>query len=299
MSIGLAINTPYGNSLSWGDNWQGRFLIQNLSFQAITVQPTISYKFNKIIGLGFGLVWSYGNVTMNKALPIDYSGGEGQLNIKGSAIGFGFNAGVMIHPITGLSIGINYRSKINMDVRSANATFTVPAALRSQFPDGKVEVSLPLPANLDFGISYEINKKFMIGINLCYVFWKQYDSLVFNFKTKTPSLNRTAQPALYQNKLIPRIGLQYKVNSVVTVRVGGYYDPSPVPSDYLNPQTPSTDEIGLTAGLSVFPFKGFSIDAAFLYLMGTKRDGTYSPENFAGTYYTAFYIPAIGLTYSF
>ena len=151
----------------------------------------------------------------------------------------------------------------------------------------------------DDGISYEINKKFMIGINLCYVFWKQYDSLVFNFKTKTPSLNRTAQPALYQNKLIPRIGLQYKVNSVVTVRVGGYYDPSPVPSDYLNPQTPSTDEIGLTAGLSVFPFKGFSIDAAFLYLMGTKRDGTYSPENFAGTYYTAFYIPAIGLTYSF
>ena len=299
LSIGLAVNTPYGNSLSWGDNWQGRFLIQNLSFQAITVQPTISYKFNKIIGLGFGLVWSYGNVTMNKALPIDYSGGEGQLNIKGSAIGFGFNAGVMIHPITGLSIGINYRSKINMDVRSANATFTVPAALRSQFPDGKVEVSLPLPANLDFGISYEINKKFMIGINLCYVFWKQYDSLVFNFKTKTPSLNRTAQPALYQNKLIPRIGLQYKVNSVVTVRVGGYYDPSPVPSDYLNPQTPSTDEIGLTAGLSVFPFKGFSIDAAFLYLMGTKRDGTYNPENFAGTYYTAFYIPAIGLTYSF
>ena len=39
--------------------------------------------------------------------------------------------------------------------------------------------------------------------------------------------------------------------------------------------------------------------AAFLYLMGSKRDGTYSPENFAGTYYSAFYIPAIGLTYSF
>jgi long-chain fatty acid transport protein len=299
LSIGLAVNTPYGNSLSWGDTWQGRFLIQNLSFQAITVQPTISYKFKNIIGIGFGLVWSYGNVTLNKALPIDYTGGEGQLNIKGSTIGFGCNAGLMIHPIKGLNIGIDYRSKINMDVQNANATFTVPAALRSQFPDGKVEVSLPLPANLDFGISYEIHQKFMIGINLCYVFWKQYDSLVFNFSTKTASLGRTAQPALYQNRLIPRIGFQYKVNSIVTVRVGGYYDPSPVPSDYLNPQTPSTDEIGLTAGLSVFPFKGFSIDAAFLYLMGTKRSGIYTPENFAGTYYTAFYVPAIGLTYSF
>jgi long-chain fatty acid transport protein len=123
--------------------------------------------------------------------------------------------------------------------------------------------------------------------------------LVFNFKTKTSSLGRTATPALYQNRLIPRIGFQYKVNQIVTVRVGGYYDPSPVPSDYLNPMTPSTNEVGLTAGLSVYPVKGFSIDAAFLYLMGSKRDGTYSPENFAGTYSSAFYIPAIGLTYSF
>jgi len=299
LSIGLAVNTPYGNSLSWGDNWQGRFLIQNLSFQAITVQPTISYKFKNIVGIGFGLVWAYGKVNLNKALPIDYTGGEGQLNIKGSTIGFGFNAGLLVHPVKGLNIGIDFRSKINMDVQAANATFTVPAALQPQFPNTQVSVSLPLPANLDFGVSYEINEKFMIGLNLCYVYWKQYDSLVFNFKTKTPSLNRTATPALYQNRLIPRLGLQYKVNPTVTVRLGGYYDPSPVQSDYLNPQTPSTNEIGLTAGLSVFPFKGFSIDAAFLYLMGMKRDGTYSPENFAGTYKSAFYIPAIGLSYSF
>ncbi|MEI6883065.1 MAG: outer membrane protein transport protein [Bacteroidota bacterium] len=299
LSIGLAVNTPYGNRLSWGDNWHGRYLIQNLSFNAITVQPTVSYKFKNIVGIGIGLVWAYGTVNLNKALPLDGPSGEGQLNIKGSTIGFGFNAGIQIHPVKGLNIGIDYRSKINMDVQNAKATFTVPASLKSQFPDGNVSVSLPLPANLDFGLSYEINEKFLIGLNLCYVFWSQYDSLVFNFKTKTPALNRTATAALYQNRLIPRLGLQYKINPTVTVRVGGYYDPSPVPSDYLNPQTPSTNEIGLTAGLSVFPFKGFSIDAAFLYLMGMKRDGNYSPENFGGTYSSVFYIPAIGLSYSF
>ncbi len=299
LSIGLAINTPYGNRLSWGDNWQGRFLIQNLNFKAITVQPSISYKFKDIIGIGVGLVWAYGSVDLNKALPIDYTAGESQLNIKGNTVGFGFNAGLMVHPVKGLSIGLDYRSKITMNVQNANATFTVPAALKGQFPNTQVAVALPLPANLDFGLSYEFNEKFLIGINLCYVFWKQYDSLVFDFKTKTPSLGRTATAALYQNRMIPRLGLQYKINPLVTVRVGGYYDPSPVQTDYLNPQTPSTNEIGLTAGLSVFPFKGFSIDAAFLYLIGMQRTGTYSPENFEGTYSSVFYIPAIGLTYSF
>ena len=101
------------------------------------------------------------------------------------------------------------------------------------------------------------------------------------------------------DQLIVRIGSQYKINKMITARVGGYYDPSPVQGDYLNPQTPSLTEIGLTCGLSVYPFKGFSIDAAFLYLMGTKKDGTYSPDNFAGTYRTGFSIPAIGLSYSF
>lgn len=299
LSLGLAVNTPYGNGLAWEDNWQGRYLIQNLKFQAITVQPTISYKFKDIIGIGVGLVWAYGSVNLNKALPIDYTAGEAALNIEGSTIGFGFNAGLMIHPVKGLNIGIDYRSKITMDVSNATATFTVPAALKSNFPDGKVSTSLPLPANIDFGISYNITEKFMLGINLCYVYWKQYDSLIFDFQTKTPSLNRTATPALYQNRLIPRIGAQYVVNPTITVRLGGYYDPSPVQSDYLNPQTPSMNQIGITAGLSVYPFKGFSIDAAFLYLMGAKRDGTYSPENFAGTYAGTFYIPAIGLSYSF
>jgi len=162
-----------------------------------------------------------------------------------------------------------------------------------------VDASLPLPANLDFGISYEIKEKFLIGLNLCYVFWEAYDSLIFTFETKTATLDRTASPTLYENRLIARLGAQYRINDIVTVRLGGYYDPSPAKDDYLNPQTPSSNQIGLTAGLSVFPFKGFSIDAAFLYVMGFEREGTYSPDNFAGTYKTAVYIPGIGLTYNF
>jgi len=305
LSVGLAVNTPYGNSLGWEDNWKGRFLIQNLSFKAFTFQPTVSYKlFHDVLGIGVGLVYSTGSVDLNKAIPVNgNSVTEGTVNIKGSTSSFGFNAGIMVHPIKGLSLGIDYRSKIEMKVKGGNATFSVPATLGSSFPNTKVDVTLPLPANLDFGASYEFGKKnqFMIGINLCYVFWSQYDTLVFSFAQASPTqaITRSVNPALYENKLIPRIGFQYKVNSLLTVRVGGYYDPSPVKSDYLNPQTPSTNQIGMTCGVSVFPFKGFSIDAAFLYIMGSERTGSYSPANFSGTYSNAVYCPGIGLSYSF
>jgi long-chain fatty acid transport protein len=139
----------------------------------------------------------------------------------------------------------------------------------------------------------------MIGLNLCYVFWSQYDSLKFTFANKTAAVNVSSSPALYENKLIARLGAEYKINKIITARLGGYYDPSPVPDGYLNPQTPSADQIGLTVGLSVYPIKGLSVDAAFLYVMGMEREGTYSPENFSGTYKTSVYIPGIGLTYNF
>ncbi len=301
LSVGLAVNTPYGNGLSWGDNWQGRYLIQNLKFSAFTFQPTVSYKFKDIIGIGVGLVYAYGSVNLNKAIPLQGSTGDGAMSIEGSTGNWGFNAGIMVHPFEGFSIGVDYRSKIEMKLKGATATFSVPTSLKSQFPDNKVDVMLPLPANLDFGASYEFgkDKQWMVGINLCYVFWNTYDSLIFDFETKTPAVNRTATPTLYESKLIPRIGVQYKMSELLTLRLGGYYDPSPVKDDYLNPQTPSSNQIGMTCGLSLYPVKGLSIDAAFLYIMGSERTGTYSPDNFAGTYNNAVYSPGIGLTYNF
>jgi long-chain fatty acid transport protein len=299
LSLGIAVNTPFGLSMEWPSDWKGRFLIQNVAFQAITFQPTVSYKIKDIVGIGAGLVIAYGNVDLNKAIPLQNAGGEGQTNIKGNTTKLGFNAGVLVHPIKGLNIGIDYRSKIDMSVKGANATFMVPASVSANFPANKVDVTLPLPANLDFGASYEINDKIMIGFSLNYVFWNVYDSLIFNFQTVTPAIGRTSQPKLFQDRLISRLGVQWKINNLIVIRAGGYFDPSPVKSQYLDPMLPSSDEIGLTCGLSVYPLKGFSIDAAFEYLMSTKRSGSYSPENFAGTYSSAFYIPGIGLTYNF
>jgi long-chain fatty acid transport protein len=299
LSIGLAVNTPYGLSMAWPDDWKGRFLIQNAAFKAITIQPTLSWKYKNIIGFGAGFVIATGDVDLNKAIPLQDAGGEGQMNIKGSTTEYAFNAGILVHPIKGLNIGLDYRSKIDMSVEKGDATFDVPASVAANFPTNTVDVTLPLPANLDFGASYEINDKFMIGMSLNYVFWSAYDSLIFNFKTVTPAIGRTAQPKLYIDRLISRIGVQWKVSKLLVVRAGGYFDPSPVKSDYLDPMLPSSDEIGLTCGISIFPVKGLSIDAAFEYLYSIERTGSYIPEGFSGTYSSVFYIPGIGLTYNF
>ncbi|KAF0198763.1 MAG: long-chain fatty acid transport protein [Bacteroidetes bacterium] len=299
-SAGIAVNTPYGNSLSWGKDWDGRYLIQDLSLRAIFFQPTLSFKVNDWLGIGVGFVFATGKFDLTKALPVTGANGDGSVNLNGSTTAMGYNVGVMIQPTEKLSIGIDYRSEISMEVSGADAKFTVPASLAGNFPaDNKFSTTLPLPANLDFGLSYNVSEKLMIGMSLNYVFWSVYDSLIFDFETNTPALPDSKNPRLYEDKLIVRLGGEYTINDKFAIRAGGYYDPSPVNEIYFSPETPSLNNLGLTAGLSYKPVENLSIDLSFLYIMGAEADKQYTPDNFGGTFKSRVYIPGFGLTYNF
>ncbi len=296
LGIGIAVNTPYGNSLSWGKDWIGRYLIQDLSLKAIFYQPTIAYKICDQVSLGAGLVYATGDFELNKGIPVFDSEGEGSVMLEGSTSSFGFNAGILVKPVDGLNVGVNYRSAIDMEIDDATATFNVPVSLQSNFPNTTVATTLPLPANLDLGVSYQFNDNFVFAVSLNYVFWGRYDSLIFDFKDNTSSLADSRNPRLYSDRLIVRAGGEYKISNVLQVRAGGYYDPSPVNTEYFSPETPSLNSIGLTAGLSLNATEKLSIDLSFLYIIGMEGEREYLPDNFSGTFKTRTYIPGIGFT---
>jgi long-chain fatty acid transport protein len=267
--------------------------------RAIFYQPTLSYQLNEKLGIGLGFVFATGKFEMNKALPVYGLDGEGSVNLEGSTSSLGFNAGFLFKPIKRLNIGVDYRSSVNMEIDDATATFNVPISLQSNFPNTIVSTKLPLPANLDLGVSYDLNKEWLVAFNLNYVFWSSYDSLIFDFAENTPALADSRNPREYSDKMIIRLGAQYTANEKYQFRFGGYFDPSPVNSNYFSPETPSLNSIGLTAGLTYCPIKNLALDLSFLFISGQKGERSYLPDNFSGTYKTYSYIPGIGLTFNF
>lgn len=298
LAAGVAVNTPYGNSLSWEEGWAGRFLIQDISLRAITIQPTLSYRISDMLSVGAGFIYTLGSVGMTQALPVTGPDGEGRVNIEGSTFNYGFNAGIQFSHPGGLKAGLSYRSQIDMELENADALFSVPSSLTGNFPaENSVAVTLPLPANLDFGLSYQFTRDFMAGISLNYVFWDAYKELYFDFETNTPALDDSRNPRNYSNTLIARIGGEYRVNQDLFLRAGAYFDPSPVHEDYFSPETPSLDNLAFSGGLTYMPTSNLSIDASLLFVMGLEKEATYSPENFGGTYSTRVLIPGIGISY--
>jgi long-chain fatty acid transport protein len=298
-SVGLGVYTPYGSSAKWGDNWAGKNLIQDISMKVFFIQPTLSYKFCDRLSIGAGFVVATGTVELNKAVSYNSATIEGQAHLKGSTTNYGFNAGILVTPNEKWSIGLDYRSEVTMALSEGDATFTLPTSIETVIPkNNKFDADLPLPANLDLGASYKFSDKFLLSAEINYVFWDTYDSLKFTFKEK-PELLNSNNPRLYENKMIYRIGGEYVVNDMFTLRAGFYYDPTPTNKDYFNPETPSLNTYGMSCGLTIRPTEKFAIDLSYLHLETQKDTRSYSPEYFTGTYKTRTMIPGIGLSYNF
>lgn len=296
LTIGLGFYTPFGSTTTWDENWIGKNLIQEISLQAFFIQPTLSYKITDKISIGAGLVLVQGNVELQKALP--YSS-DSYVKMRGSDFNVGLNIGAFYQATKKLSIGIDYRSKINMQVNGGSAIFYIPESLESIVsPVNKFNADLPLPANLDFGLTYQFTDKFQAALEINYVFWNVYKELSFTFDENSDLLDNT-NPRNYSNTLIPRIGMEYKLNHMFTLRTGGYYDPTPTNEKFFTPETVSLDTWAYTFGISIQAGENLGIDLSYLGTHGKESLKTYEPAGFEGRYKTAASIFGFGINYNF
>jgi len=296
--FGFGIYTPFGSTVQWEDNWIGRFAITRLKLQAIYIQPTISYRLSKKIGIGGGFIYSKGSVNLQKDIPVqDSLGNYSHVELNGKAAGFGFNLGVNFQINDKISLGLSYRSKIKMNVKQGEADFSVPSSLASNFPDGYFSGTLPLPDVATIGFAYKTSPKCTFVLDINHVGWKSYDTLAFDYEENTTSLLDTKSPRNYKNIVAFRTGAEYTVSEVLSLRCGGGFGFTPVQDGYQTPETPDANRIYGTLGVSCQFNKRFSMDAS-LYYTHIKRAGRNIETNLNGTFTTKALAPGFSLIYN-
>ncbi|WP_347157510.1 OmpP1/FadL family transporter [Pontibacter chitinilyticus] len=303
LTIGLGVYTPYGSTVNWGDEWNGRFGLNQLELQAIYIQPTVSYKLSDKLGIGLGFIYAVGGVNLQRSIPVqNQTGAYGKAELDGSASGMGINVGVFYKPTDKLSLGLDYRSKVDMEVKGGDVSFTnIPGTLSTRFPAGtEFDARLPLPSTLSLGIGYTPTEALTLAVDISRVGWGAYKSLRFDYTKNVNGSGLSENARNYEDAYIYRIGAEYKVGEALALRAGAYYDQTPVQEGYLTPETPDADSRGLSAGIGYKVSDNFSIDASFLYVNKKQRtDAANLSGGIAGTYKSVAYIPGIGLNFSF
>ena len=329
LAVGLAVYTPFGSSNIWGDNWDGKYLVQDISMKAVYIQPTVSYKVNDWMSIGAGLNIVYGEFELNKAFairnPADGSIlADGNANLSGNTIKYGYNIGIFLQPNDKLNIGISYRSQVDIELDNSEGEgeFTYPSSIAgipdamtqglvagykaAGATDGSFTATLPLPASLNVGFAYQIDEKWLVSADLNFVEWSVYKNL--EFVSEDAAALNSSNIRDWDNSMTYRIGAQYSANEKLDLRAGFYYDATPVQDNYYAPETPGSNKIGLTAGASYKLNDKFSLDAAILYGFGENTKGYdtndtsiayYGEEGFNGEYKNTAIFPTIGITYNF
>jgi long-chain fatty acid transport protein len=299
IGIGVGIYTPFGSTLKWGNEWTGRYVVENIALESIFIQPTVSYAITDQLSVGAGFVYGFGSVDIDKAIPVqDANGNDGQAKLKGNANGYGFNVGVQYKASDRVQLGLSYRSKVKMNVDNGDAKFTAPSSVVSNFPNTTFKSKLPLPEILTFGVGFKLSDKFTLQSDIVFAGWKTYDSLSFDF-AENKAVQDTHDPRSYKNTLAFRLGAHYEVTNEVAVMAGAAYDPTPTRDNLLSPDAVDADRYTLSCGATFKPIPKFTVMAVLNFTTTAKREVTYDPAAFKGAYQIKSLAPAIGISYTF
>lgn len=238
VKFGVSITAPYGGSLAYNDGWVGRYIVQNLEFYTIDLNPAISYQYNDWISLGLGGVVEYANLMETVALPLPAPTADGQANVKADNTNMGFNVGVLLTPTATTRLGLAYRSRITHNFRGRTTFLRISAS-------PSTSTKMVMPQNIIASVVKDFSSQFSLLGELGWSNWASMHNTVVNIASFT-----AVTPRHWIDTYRAGLAAQYRPNAAVVLQVGGSYDSSPTSSSYRLPDLPMDKQIRLGAGVT-------------------------------------------------
>ena len=330
--VGVSFYTPYGSGINWGDNWPGAVLNQRVALKAFTFQPTLAWRIIPGLSVGAGAMVTFGNVNLDKGLVSEtsmntvlgamgndyrFSDTPASINLQGkAAVTVGVNAGVMWDIDPRWTVGVSFRSKMNLKGKCGDASVRFANEMARQILESQLGIldkanfkaSMPAAAVLNAGVAYKPIDKLVLAFDAQWTGWSAYKSLDIEFLSETLTPYNQYIAKNYSNSWTFHLGAQYDLTNRFQLRAGMMVDTTPVSKTHYNPETPGMTKIEPSVGFSFSPVKYFSIDASLLYVAGLGVDGascTYSDlllkrdMTFTADYKVHAWNPSIGFRVSF
>lgn len=301
LSVGFSFSTPFGSTIEWPSDWEGKEMVQKLELKSYFFQPMVSVKLAPWASFGASYIYARGKVDWTKALT-QYNG---QLNLlDDQATGHGFGFGFYFQPDNQWDVSVAYRSPVDMKAKEGKATFTVPSALLSNFNGGSdnFKATLPLVDEITLGATYKITPKWLISADYNYHGWERYNKLTLDFENVAAG-NQPNDPTVlvtpknFKNTSSVRVGTQYIFNDMIAGRLGWYYDQTPYADKDFIPETPSFDNYVITGGIGL-KFNKLGVDISGAYAMPKSRTFNNAYYNFAGQAKANVFYFGLGLSYN-
>jgi long-chain fatty acid transport protein len=309
VTLGFGFFSPFGMGTVWPMTWAGRYLSTFSSMKTYCLNPVASFKIldNLSLAAGVDVMWS--KVILRRKTPVVFRGRQfpdGEVQLTGEGSGAGYNFGMLYEPLTGVKLGVAYRSQIKVNHDGAFTT-RLPPGLGAG-PGSPGEAAIVFPPSLTLGVAYNRLKPFTFEFDTTWTGWSSYDKLKVNLDQQVPikgvPTTTLTTPKNWHDTLAFRFGTSYEVNDWMKLRAGYIYDLTPVPDSSFEPQVPDSNRHVFTVGQDL-KIKGFILGFAYNFILAESRtkdnlivtNGIPAPLQANGRYQTN--IHSIGLSWSY
>jgi long-chain fatty acid transport protein len=310
-AVGVGIYAPFGLITDYEGGFQGRNFGDYSEVKVVTFQPTVSYRFNDQLSIGFGPTINRISGKLESAVgaPIPaFDPSESRVKVKGDDTALGFNAGVLYEFTPQTRAGLTYHSKVKYKLDGDTTISGNNLVLGSIGAYGKYDASLDLttPESVDFSVTHDIDNAWTIYAGSTWTRWSRLKDITVendgvsagasaNFSTITEEQN-------WHDTWGYALGTAYKLSQEWTLRAGVAVDQSPTNNTNRSPRIPTGDRTAVSFGVAWNPNADITVDLAYSYLWedDTKIDEASTSK---GTYSSTYENSAQGfgtqLTYRF
>lgn len=291
-ALGASFTVPYGSGIAWPEDWNRRFDLVSADFKVLRTSLFVGGRYG-IVSFAGGILLD--NAQLKFVRNIDFISDEGTVALDTAATAIGGHASVFIEPTEWLSMGISWKSSTHFDL-DGFASFQTPEEFQSRATNGAVNTSLTMPHLISFGMETRIGSRIAINADIDVTLWSSVDRLTIDFEDE--GTEDVLKDRLWETTVTPRLGFSYQPMDILTLRAGAFYDPSPVPSETVGPDSPDSSRLGLSLGLGLALPGGAGIDLAYqrLEFQGATSSATSDQE--AVTFGGGVHLAGIALTYS-
>jgi long-chain fatty acid transport protein len=262
--LGMAINSPFGLATKPENTaYPGNILGLTSKLTAIDANPTFAYRLapGVTIGAGVQIMWAQAKLQFNEV-----PGASAVARFGGTDWTAGGTAGIMLEPMRGTSIGLGYRSQMDLNL---DGSFAQPLAPGVHF-NGVGTVKLPDIVTLSARQEIAPNARLLGTVQ--WTNWSRFQSL--DLVTQGVPGGKASIPTDWSDGWYFSLGGEYDYSHALTLRGGVAYELSPEDSaEKRLTIVPDNNRVWLTAGASYKWSETVTLDVAYAHIF--VQDGAF------------------------
>jgi long-chain fatty acid transport protein len=280
MKFGLGINAPFGLKTEYNDDWRGRYHAVTSDLKTVNFNPSLAFKLNDQLSVGVGLNIMLVDVTLTSAVDFGALLGspgaaDGFADLEGDnlngidGLSYGLNMGLMYDITPKTTLGIAYRTEMDIDVKGT-AKFLVPSAAAPVLatgafqPSGGLEASITLPQSFSVSIAHDYEVLTVLA-DITWTGWSSFDELRIEYENPAQPDSVTTED--WNDTFRYSIGLDWRQSEKLTLRTGIAYDETAIPSpERRTARIPGNDRTWLSFGGTYVINPAFTVDVGYTHL---------------------------------